>query len=312
LVLVTGTPRSGTTAVGDVLAYAPGARYLYEPFNRHVGMREIDVDFPVPGTESFPVAVLHDIVDRIRRVDLDLRSGVFPHDTGAKRVWKRVTGSRTTMSYRLSRFDPTRRTIVWKDPFALYSVGEVATSLGVPVVVTVRNPWAVAASFKRLHWGFDVVDLARRLDEAVGAPRASRVIAEVDPRSYEDPVVNAALHWRLAHEMLLATLGERQASGVTAVDLDQIVAAPEAAYASLYERTGLRWTPTVARRIRRRYRPREAPAQPHLGRSHDRDRDVRAVNRYWTSVLSEPEVDTIERIAGSVWTAVQGAFTPLL
>ena len=49
LVLVTGTPRSGTTAVGSILAAAPGARELYEPFNRHVGMVEVDVDFPVVG-----------------------------------------------------------------------------------------------------------------------------------------------------------------------------------------------------------------------------------------------------------------------
>ena len=33
-VLVTGSPRSGSTWVGNVLALAPGAGYIHEPFNR--------------------------------------------------------------------------------------------------------------------------------------------------------------------------------------------------------------------------------------------------------------------------------------
>ena len=51
--------------------------------------------------------------------------------------------------------------------------GEVAAA-GIPVIVTVRNPWAVAASFKRLGWGFDVADLHRRLHRGRAGPPVTR------------------------------------------------------------------------------------------------------------------------------------------
>ena len=42
LVLVTGSPRSGTTAVGQMLALGRGVGTLHEPFNRLVGLKEIE------------------------------------------------------------------------------------------------------------------------------------------------------------------------------------------------------------------------------------------------------------------------------
>ena len=139
MVLVTGTPRSGTTVVGDVLAEAAGARYLYEPLNRWVGLKEIDHDFPVPGTSGFPAGRLADVLGRISRLDLDLKPGVFPHDKGWRRVAKRVSGSRTTMSYRLCRLDPRAAHGGVEGPVRALPGAGVAAA-GLPVIVTVRQP----------------------------------------------------------------------------------------------------------------------------------------------------------------------------
>ena len=296
LILVTGTPRSGTTVVGDVLAEAAGTRYLYEPLNKWVGLREIDEDFPVVGSSSFPPERLADLLGRIARLDLKLKPGVFPHDEGWRRLAKRVSGSRTTMSYRLCRLDPRLRTMVWKDPFALYLAGSVAGA-GLPVVVTVRNPWAVAASFKRLSWGFDAADLHRRLTEAGRPP-------SLDPATLDDPtdpVTNAAIHWTFAHEQLMAHLDEGR--DLRLVDLEDIVEQPEAAYRGLYEHVGLRWTPEIAATITERYAEGTgASAAPTSTKPHEwRDRDVSQVNRYWSGILSEEEAERVRRIVGSLW-----------
>jgi hypothetical protein len=294
LVLVTGTPRSGTTVVGDVLAEAAGARYLYEPLNRWVGLRGIDLDFPVPGSASFPASELAALLGRLERLDLDLKPGVFPHDTGWRRMAKRVSGSRTTMSYRLCRLDPRLRTVVWKDPFALYLAGGVAAA-GLPVIVTVRNPWAVAASFKRLGWGFDVIDLHRRLTEA-GRPPSLDLTTLDDPR---DPVTNAAAHWSMAHEHLLAEQDDGRE--LRLVDLDDVVERPVATYRSLYEHVGLSWTDDIAGRVEGRYSS-DGSAAPAEGRAHDwRARDVSQVNRYWEGVLTDAEADRVRSIAGPLW-----------
>jgi hypothetical protein len=298
VVLVTGTPRSGTTVVGDVLAEAAGARYLYEPLNRWVGVRDLDHDFPVPGSARFPAVRLADLLGRIERLDLRLKPGVFPHDTGWRRVAKRISGSRTTMSYRLCRLDPRLRTVVWKDPFALYLAGGVAGA-GRPVIVTVRNPWAVAASFKRLTWGFDAVDLHARLTEAGRRPSLD-LSTLGDPA---DPVTNAAAHWSMAHEHLLAD--QDRGRDLRLVDLDDIVERPLATYEALYRHAGLRWTDEIAARIADRYAPGEAgggSAAPAEGRAHDwRERDVSQVNRYWSGVLTEAEAERVQAIVGPLW-----------
>ena len=164
LVLVTGTPRSGTTPVGDVLAAARRTRTLYEPLNRHVGDRRVRRYFEVPGTGGFMDATVDGLVDDVRRLRLRLRPGLFPEDRGPRRLAKRLTGSRARMTYRLARLPPRPRTLVWKDPFAAFLAEDVARRHDVPVVVTLRPPEAVAASFKRLGWAFDVHDLLGRLD----------------------------------------------------------------------------------------------------------------------------------------------------
>jgi hypothetical protein len=300
VVLVTGVPRSGTTVVGDVLAEAAGARYLYEPLNRWVGLRDIDHDFPVPGSTRFAAARPADLLARIERLDLDLKPGVFPHDLGWRRLVKRVTGSRTTLSYRLCRIDLRLRTVVWKDPFALYLAGGVAAA-GRPVIVTVRNPWAVAASFKRLAWGFDAVDLHWRLTQAGRRPSLD-VEALDDP---SDPVTNAAAHWAMAHEHLLA---EQDAGRhLRLVDLDDIVERAVPTYEALYRHAGLAWTDEIAARVTARYAAAgSGDAAPADGRAHDwRARDVGQVNRYWEGVLTPAEAERVETIVGALWEATR-------
>ena len=49
LILVTGMPRSGTTAVGEVLSTAAGTAVLHEPLNYLVGLSDVPHYFAFPG-----------------------------------------------------------------------------------------------------------------------------------------------------------------------------------------------------------------------------------------------------------------------
>ena len=156
----------------------------------------------------------------------------------------------------------------------------------------------MAASFKRLGWGFDAVDLHRRLT-AAGRPPSLDVAALADP---SDPVTNAAAHWSIAHEHLL--VDQDAGCDLRLVDLDDIVEQPVATYESLYRHAGLTWTDDVAAAVAERYAPKEsgATATPTGGRAHDyRARDVSQVNRYWSDVLSEDEAARVEAMVGDLW-----------
>lgn len=53
LILVTGPPRSGTTAVGSAIAKSKDCVSLHEPMNKHTGDKCINRYFELPGYNDF-------------------------------------------------------------------------------------------------------------------------------------------------------------------------------------------------------------------------------------------------------------------
>lgn len=296
LVLVTGTPRSGTTPIGDALATAPGARSLYEPLNFHVGDRRVGRYFEVVGAAGFTSVVLDDLVRGIRLPKLRLRPGVFPEDIGLRRLGKRLTGSRTTMTYRQARLDPRLRTIVWKDPFATFLVEDLVEDHDLPVIATVRPPHAVAASFKRLGWAFDVPDLIERL---AGRGRDHRdLLSLVDTTT---PAGNAAVLWHVAN-LTLVEAADRH-SEVLLVNLEDFVEDRRGVMRRLYAHAGLQWSPRVDAHLARS--AAGEGAAPTRARAHVGPRDPSAVNRYWVDVLDDEEVTLVDAINADLWRRIR-------
>lgn len=293
LVLVTGTPRSGTTPVGDVLAAGPGSCALYEPLNFHVGDRRVRRYFEIPGADGFGDADVDELAAAVRELRLQLRPGLFPEDSGLRRLVKRVTGSQTRASYRRCRLRRDLATIVWKDPFAAFLAPRLAARHGIPTVATVRPPAAVAASFKRLNWRFDVADLARRC----GAGPA--LLSGLD---LDRPAVNAAALWHLVNGALLGATTD----GVHLLDMERVVADRTGEFRRLYERLGLTWSAAVLDRVQRSGRG-TGPARPSGTRAHGGQRDPRAVNDYWRDVLDRDELLVTQRLNDELWQRVRAA-----
>jgi hypothetical protein len=297
IVLVTGCPRSGTTAIGACLAEAAGARYLYEPFNYHSGVREIRRYFEVPGAGGFSRSGFDRLVDGIRSLQLDLKSGLFPEDSGYRRLLKGLVGGRSRVSYLLCRLDWRLRTIIWKDPIASFAAGAASRRHGIPVLATVRDPLAVAASFRRMDWAFDLPDIGARLEEA---GIATDDMAQRHAGELRDPVVNAAVLWRWIYASLLNARSD--GAEVEFVDVERVVADPLSTYRHLYERYGLEWSRRVAARITRRYAsagpasPTDLPRRAHVAR-----RDVAQINRYGLKMLEPRDVDRVAAITGDLW-----------
>ena len=292
VILVTGTPRSGTTPVGDALAIAAGARTLYEPLNAHVGDRRVQRYFEVPGAGGFSEHTADELARDIARLRLDLRPGLFPEDHGLRRLVKRVVGSQTLSSYRKCRLDRRLRTVVWKDPFGVFLAERLAVRFGIPVLVTVRPPKAVAASFSRLGWGFDVRDLIRRLGEH---DRYTPLLTVPD---LGRPAHNAAVLWHVVNDHLLEV--SRRVPGVRFVDMDRLVADRTGTLRELYEDLGLEWGPAVEAHLARSSRG-DGPSRPTGGRAHGGRRDPAAVNSYWSDVLSADEACVVDEVNADLW-----------
>lgn len=99
LILVTGSPRSGTTAVGHNLSLPISAGYLHEPFNVTVGIRDVTNEFEAVGAHNFSAERLDAIMSGIVTLRLRWKSGVWPRDRGVRRLMKHLIGGRARVSF---------------------------------------------------------------------------------------------------------------------------------------------------------------------------------------------------------------------
>ena len=151
--LVTGSPRSGTTWVGRMLAPSMQLYYIHEPFNP---------TYP-PGSGICNVRFNHHQAyiteDNEKRFYKPIKQMIegrynFPAAILSSRsindVKKALSQKKHFLRYRRKHMLP-----LIKDPIALMSAGWFGRRFDINVIVMVRHPAAFVASMKRLNWGFD-------------------------------------------------------------------------------------------------------------------------------------------------------------
>jgi hypothetical protein len=300
IILVTGTPRSGTTAVGKMLSLGRGVCNLHEPFNYHVGIKEIERYFEIIGTGTFTSEKMDQCIHAIRELRLDFKQGVFPNERGLRRVLKFLIGGRAINSYRLCRMNPFLRTIIWKDPLACFLSDYISKVHDIDVLVTIRNPWATAASFKRMQWEFDVHDIAGRL-QVVGQDfthKLSWLSADLN-----SCMINGTILWHMITSVLLDW--SRDNSRIRFINLDNLVHNPLRVYEAIYHAVRLEWNTDVSRKIQILCGNRKGKAVPTGKKAHDSRRNIALVNEYWRKFLSREETEAIEQINIQIWEQIR-------
>jgi len=302
VILVTGCPRSGTTAVGKMLSLGRSVCALHEPFNYHVGIKEVERYFEVPGTGLFPYDKLDSCVRMIRNLDLDFKKGVFPNDSMPRKIFKYAAGGRALNSFRLCRMNPFLEVIVWKDPFACFMAEYLSKEHNMNVLVTLRNPWAVSASFKRMRWAFDLKDIIGRL-AAAGHDFSGHL--ELLERGIDPCFANGAVIWNIIYSLILQW--SSASSLIRVVDIDRILGNPQKTYEALYHIFGLPWNDTVSKKITMAYAPRTGRETPREKRAHDGKRDLKMINDYWRSCTDGAESDFVQMVNGDLWERLKTA-----
>ena len=186
-ILVTGSHRSGTTWVGQVLATLPGSTYIHEPFN---------LDYPCA---QYPLRMEH-WFQRLNGehgahqqafAELLLQS---PRQQAPPLIGN--------LRWKLAR--RSTRTIILKDPIALLSADWLAEHCGVFPLVMLRHPAAFVSSLKKYGWFFDFRNLLNQ-PEAVETffPEEWETLESVASRQFTDIVYEGSVLWRLLHKVIL-------------------------------------------------------------------------------------------------------------
>ena len=304
LLLVTGAPRSGTTAIGYNLALPRSAGLLYEPFNYVSGLNDIERQFEIPGAGNFTDERLDDVIERLRKLNLQMKSGRRPRDTPLRALVKRFVGGRSNVSYILCRLNPMLRTIIWKDPMAVFASRAVALRHGITVLATVRPPAAVAASFARLSWKPDVGQLVRSFREVGWQADIPAINGEPEETS---PAIRGAIIWEMVYRRLLRLSAETEQ--LYLVNVQAVVEDAVNIYRNLYILCGLPWDSRIETAISKEYTRRSSrtAAQQLPGTAHVKNRDLRRINEYGKRLLSPAESDEVMQMTDSTWRKVREA-----
>lgn len=151
-ILVTGSHRSGSTWVGEVIAKSSKVDYIHEPFNISIKR------YNQPFDHWFEFISEYCSDTHQNKVEAYLNSFIgWPNS----RAWKRLFSTSSFYELYANTSDVfnfrrrfTQRTL-FKDPIALASSQWIHDKFAADVVVIIRHPAAFVASIKMKDWQFD-------------------------------------------------------------------------------------------------------------------------------------------------------------
>lgn len=294
LLLVTGMPRTGTTAIGNILSLGSNSSSLHEPFNFHVGIPGVTSFFEFIDSPELDREKLDRYVKNIRNLKLRFRDGVFPREKGLRKILKSFTGGRVKHSYHICKLTPFLKIIVWKDPFACLISDYLERQHNVDILVTIRSPWATAASFKRMGWGFDI----QKIIDA-GLPWKMDIPATDHVPGKSEYVLNASVLWNIIYGNIREW--SLNNPSIRVVNIDKVIQNPIETCNEIYSELDLNWSARIERKIRKIYLNRNGNEQPRYRKAHDSKRNIQSINTYWSKILTKEEKKIVTKICGNLW-----------
>lgn len=246
--LVTGSHRSGTTWIGEVLSKSRSHTYVFEPWNLAIDHNWARVApgawFPYIVDGSPPNSALVHSLDAVMRLRYPLRHAAY--SLGANRGQTRAA----SLGWAVRGHFRRRSVPLVKDPFLLLSSQFFAQRYEANVLIVVRHPAAFAVSLQDKNWSFDFNHLLRQ-GQLVEGPLAP--LAEEIERAASNPELDlldgAALLWRCLYSFVREQLIPRP--DITLLRYEDLLRDPVGEFSRLQERYGFEPSHAYVRTIRR-------------------------------------------------------------
>ena len=289
-ILVTGSHRSGSTWVGQMIAAHPQVAYIWEPFN------------PMNPAPDSPVRYWYEFVTSER--EQQFMNFLGPRLRWESTWWTEVKASPTPRRC----WGATMRALVtwWhrlhgrrpllKDPIAFFSAEWLARAYAADVVVLIRHPAAFVSSVKRLNWRFRVQPLLdqpqlmqRYLEpfrDQLESCRRLQGLRQIDI------VDEAILWWRFIHHVIRQY--QQQHTDWIFARHEDLSLEPMEKYDELLQRLDLDMTRHVRKAIMT-HTAKENPAEAAAKVVHQLKRNSRANIFNWMKRLTPAEIAKIRR-----------------
>lgn len=236
-ILVTGSPRSGTSWVGRIIGQVPFVRYIHEPFNITSKPCQCGVNFKYwfyylsPGN-------LHVFEEHLNHVMYPAysRAGLLNLITEMVQTRRVRPLLKYLQAYRFHK-------LLVKDPIAVFSTEALESLFDMDVVVLIRHPAAIVSSYKSLNWTHPFSHFLHQpeLMEEHLAPFQDEI--EDFAKNEYDIVDQAALLWKLIHHMIIKY--QKRHPGWVFIRHEDLASDPIEGYRNLFNRLELPFSERV-------------------------------------------------------------------
>ncbi len=284
--LVTGSHRSGTGWVGEMLGATPSPllAYVWEPFSLRARRGICDAPF-----RYWFTYVCEENEGPFRRPIADTLAFRYHAAAEVRSLRSLKDAGRLPRDWWVTAAHRRRRAVpLVKDPIALFSAAWLAEAFDMDVIVMIRHPAAFVRSIVRQGWDHPFDHFLRQplmIRDQLG-------MFEDEIRRFaerEQPLMDQAiLLWNLIHHQILRFRQER--SGWTFLRHEDLSREPVEGFRVLYDRFGYTWTADVLRTIEE-HSGVGNPEETTQASSHKRD--SRKAMTAWKTRLRPEEIDRI-------------------
>lgn len=281
-ILVTGIQRSGTTFTSRILAQSNELLYLPEPFNPDYGIVGVKDHYSyINSNEGLDITV------QLLKDFFTFRSKYkknYSRDNFLKKTIKSIFGPKAQVRYTINNlFRKNNSRFLIKDPDAALLSEYMFLNHHCQILILVRHPGAVLASYKRLGWGFD-------FDSFLTKKRLMKDYLSEFESLYKKPnkslVEQVGLLWTSIYKVL-RTYSVRHKNWLTILHED-LCLNPLAIFNDVFRWAEIPLTNNIKQKIVMQTNERN-PIKARENKLHDFSRDSLNLASYWKEVVLPEE-----------------------
>ena len=288
-IIVSGLPRTATTALGDILSLIDGYNMVYEPFNASQGISEVNLNYLIPGA-NISYSDFDDVFNSILNLNAKFKLGVKENDSALKKAVKTLFGNESSLSFLKSKFSINKKKLIIKDPFLVFA--SLYLSDNYRVIMCERPILPLAGSFKRMGWEFSeherLINDLNRIDV--------KIEEKIENSSISPSVLGAIQFFQLYSSFKSKIEGKEN---IYFFNQNDFSLNPEQSINRLFDWLGEGYTDKIVSKVKNlNFGQKNDIKEPKKQVQHDLVYNKSFSNKYYKSVLNKEEIDFVRECSG--------------
>ena len=288
-IIVSGLPRTATTALGDILSLIDGYNMVYEPFNASQGISEVNLNYLIPGA-NISYSDFDDVFNSILNLNAKFKLGVKDNDSALKKAVKTLFGNESSLSFLKSKFSINKKKLIIKDPFLVFA--SLYLSDNYKVIMCERPILPLAGSFKRMGWEFSEYD--RLINDL------NRIDVKIEKKienNFVSPSVLGAVQFFQLYSNFKNKIERKE--NIYFFNQNDFSLNPEQSINRLFGWLGEGCTEKIVSKVKNlNFGQKDDIKEPKKQVQHDLVYNKSFSNKYYKSVLNKEEIDFVRECSG--------------